>query len=321
MKMFSWKRIFTALVFALIFASVTLVAVSAQDGATTPTATEDKDDCASCHTDFQMTWEVGAHGQATKDPVFLEDWNKQGTPTACLSCHVTGYDPSSATWKANGVTCEACHEDKGGSHPDTPMSVDKTENLCGTCHTNTRFGWTEWEGSTHYKNGMACTNCHDPHSATVKIGVTKAGHSDASQLCVTCHEEMNIDSSHSTHTQKGVTCVDCHISQMDTKLAAHTVPDHSFNANLDRCIDCHKEQMHSSGEASGADAEVNTTSTEHTTAEVNTASLLPAPSPVNPLGYAGLAVLVGLAAGMLLAPWLERWYRFAMKKDNEVKHD
>jgi hypothetical protein len=50
-------------------------------------------------------------------------------------------------------------------------------------------------------------------------------------------------------------------------------------------------------------------------------SIVPEPTPVSPLGYAGLAVLIGLAAGMVLAPWLERWYRVAMQKDEEVKHD
>ena len=313
--MFSLKRISIALVFALVFAGITLVAVSAQDGTVTPPSVEKKGDCASCHTDFQMSWEIGAHGNATSDPVFVEQWKKQGNPTACLTCHVTGYDRTTGIWKADGVTCESCHKDDGGQHPETPMSVDKTSNLCGTCHTNTRFGWAEWEGSTHYQNGMDCTNCHDPHSASVKIGTG----TDASQLCITCHKEMNVDSTHGKHAQNGVTCVDCHISQMDTELAAHTIPDHSFKANLDRCTNCHKEQMHSSGTALGADPTAAVVL--HPTPEVSQASLVPEPAPVNPLGYAGLAVLIGLAAGMLLAPWLERWYRFAMQKEDEVKHD
>ena len=312
--MFSWKRILTALVLALVFSGVTLFAVSAQD--VTPPPTEEKEDCASCHTDFQMTWEIGAHGQATKDPIFVDGWEMQGNPSACLACHVTGYDAETSTWKADGVTCEACHKDDGGEHPDTPMTVTKTSELCGGCHTNTRFGWMEWEGSTHYKSGMDCTNCHDPHTASVKFALGQ-DHDDASQLCVTCHTEMDTDSSHGVHTENGVSCVDCHISQMEVDAAVHTIPDHSFNASLDRCTECHKEQMHAGGEASGAVAVSNT----HPTPEVNNASLLPEPTPVNPLGYAGLAVLIGLAAGMLLAPWLERWYRFALQKDNEVKND
>lgn len=307
-----FKQLLTALLFALSFAGVTLIVASAQEG--TPPPVENKSACAQCHTDFQMTWEIGAHGQATTDPVFVEEWKKQGNPSACLTCHVTGYDPATATWKADGVTCEACHKDTSGQHPKTPMSVDQSPKLCGNCHTDTRFGWQEWEGSTHYQNGMDCTNCHDPHSASVKIASGQIT-DDASQLCITCHKDMSEVSSHGIHMQNGVTCVDCHISQMDTQLAAHTVPDHSFKATLDRCTDCHKEQMHSSGNAVGVDE------TTHTPPELNQASLLPEPTAVNPIGYAGIAALIGLAIGMLLAPWLERWYRFALQKADEVQHD
>ena len=318
--MFSWKRILIALVFALGSAGVTLFAVSAQEG--TPPPAENKSDCASCHVDFQMSWEIGSHGHATSDPIFIEAWNKQGNPTACLSCHVTGYDPITATWKADGVTCEACHTDSSGEHPKTPMSVDKSENLCGTCHTDTRFGWMEWEGSTHYKNGMECTNCHDPHSASVKIG---SSGDDASQLCITCHEEASMNFPYSKHSEQGVTCIDCHLEHLeDNDTTIHRVPDHSFKASMQTCNSCHADQMHGGGEATSTDNTVGVSAVEPTTAStpaLEMSSIVPEPAPVSPLGYAGLAVLIGLAAGMLLAPWLERWYRFSMQKDEEVKHD
>ena len=319
--MFSWKRILTALVLALVTAGLTLFAASAQEG--TPPVEENKEDCASCHTDFQMTWEIGAHGQATKDPIFVEEWNKQGNPTACLTCHVTGYDPATSAWKADGVTCEACHKDDGGSHPDTPMSVDKTSNLCGTCHTNTRFGWAAWEGSTHYKNGMDCTNCHDPHSATVKLGTG----ADASKLCITCHEEASMNFPYSEHSKQGVTCIDCHLGHLEAVNSSniHQIPDHSFKASVQTCNSCHTDQMHGNGEtiAPKEDTSIAVSAPAHDdpTPAVEMSSIVPEPTPVSPLGYAGLAILIGLAAGMVLAPWLERWYRFAMQKDNEVKHD
>jgi hypothetical protein len=41
--------------------------------------------------------------------------------------------------------------------------------------------------------------------------------------------------------------------------------------------------------------------------------LAPQPSPVSPWGYAGLAALIGLAAGMVMAPWLEKWYSRAVR--------
>jgi hypothetical protein len=33
------------------------------------------------------------------------------------------------------------------------------------------------------------------------------------------------------------------------------------------------------------------------------------PTPVNPFSYALLSALIGMAGGMILAPWLERWYK------------
>ena len=47
------------------------------------------------------------------------------------------------------------------------------------------------------------------------------------------------------------------------------------------------------------------------------AGLTPEPGPVSPVGFAGLAALIGLAAGMVLAPWLERFYHRAVKHDDE----
>lgn len=311
-----FQRIMIALISALLFAGITLIAASAQDG--TPPPQVDKSDCAKCHTDFQMMWENGMHGNATKDPAFVEAWNAQGNPTACLTCHVTGYDQSTGTWKADGVTCAVCHTDSGGDHPNTTMSVNTKPTVCGTCHTDTRFGWQEWEGSTHYKNGMDCTNCHDPHSASLKLA--GQGQKDASQICEYCHKDVS-EKNHGTHAEKGVTCVDCHITQKDTALPAHTVPDHSFKATLAKCTSCHEEQIHSSGNAAQPEAQSIAQHVGANNTNVKESSLMSAPAPVSPLGYAGLAALVGIAAGMLLSPWLERLYRVTLKKSEEVRHD
>jgi hypothetical protein len=39
------------------------------------------------------------------------------------------------------------------------------------------------------------------------------------------------------------------------------------------------------------------------------------PGPVSPVGFAVLAGLVGMAGGMVLAPWLERWFRRMQRND------
>lgn len=311
------ERFLIAIMFALLAAGVTLVVASAQDSAG-PASQGFSQDCAVCHTEFQTTWQSGAHGQAGSDPVFVDEWTKQGKPGACLVCHTTGYDPATATYQADGVTCEACHGPANSDHPKSPMPIDRSTDLCGRCHSDTRFGWQDWTISTHYQRGMDCTTCHDPHSASLKkIAGTEAGESadDVSALCINCHQEHSMDFPYTKHNQQGVSCVDCHVNHLENEdRAAHTVPDHSFNASLKSCNTCHAEQMHNSETeavtGTSAPVTVPTVETEH-------ASVTPEPTPVSPLGFSALAGLIGLAGGMVLAPWLERWYQRAVKQNRE----
>ena len=74
--------------------------------------------------------------------------------------------------------------------------------------------------------------------------------------------------------------------------------------------------MHQPGEALQTET-TEPTVEEPVVEEVEYASVTPEPSPVSPIGFAGLAALIGLAAGMVLAPWLERFYHRAVKHDDE----
>jgi len=316
------ERFLIAVLFALFAAGITLVVASAQQPeASAPQSTSGA--CAVCHTEFETTWQSGAHGQAGSDPIFLEAWTNQGKPGACLVCHTTGYDPATATYKEAGVACEACHNPVPADHPKSPMPVDRTTDLCGRCHSDTRFGWQDWKVSTHYQRGMDCTTCHDPHSASLKKVAAPFGSDtsdDVSQLCINCHQENSMDFSYTAHNQNGVSCVDCHVNHVEnTDKTAHAVPDHSFNASLDSCNTCHAQQMHSPTEAAGAKVVNTTTQTEST--EIKLASVTPKPDSVSPLGFAALAGMIGLAGGMVLAPWLERWYRNLSKRDLEDGND
>ncbi len=311
------ERLIIALMFALLAAGVTLVVVQAQDAgpgtATGPAATQQTPACVSCHTEFATEWQNGPHGEAVTDPVFQNEWTKQGKPGACLVCHVTGYDPATGNWQTDGVSCEACHGAMKADHPKSPMPVDNSPQLCARCHSDTRFDWQNWQGSTHYQRGMNCTTCHDPHSASLKITRPLNGSvasNDASQLCINCHKDVSMNFPYSVHQKQGVTCIDCHVTHTEKSPAdAHTVPDHSFKANLDSCNACHADQMHSQSDAVQGSQPASAVSAK--ALPLQQAGLSPAPSPVSPMGYAGLAALVGLAAGMILAPWLEKWYRRA----------
>jgi hypothetical protein len=90
----------------------------------------------------------------------------------------------------------------------------------------------------------------------------------------------------------------------------HTVPDHSFAPNIETCNECHAGQMHAS----------DGTNVLHPTESdgLQTASLAPEPDPVSPIGFSLMAGLIGLAGGMVLAPWLERWYQRNVRHNTEA---
>ena len=320
------ERLLIAVMFALLAAGVTLIIASAQSGSpSSPQTTENTADCAVCHTEFQMTWENGPHGQAGSDPVFLDEWTTQGKPGACLVCHTTGYDPATATYKSDGVTCEACHGPAPADHPKSPMPIDRSTDLCGRCHSDTRFGWQDWKVSTHYQRGMDCATCHDPHSASLKKIAgprDETSTDDVSALCINCHQEHSMNFPYTTHNQQGVTCVDCHVNHLENlDRTAHTVPDHSFNASLNSCNTCHAQEMHNATQQGPTSTTSASAPGIQPTEEVQLASVTPEPAPVSPIGFSALAALLGLAGGMVLAPWMERWYQRVTKHDREEKND
>jgi predicted CXXCH cytochrome family protein len=312
-----FQRLLVALLFSLLAAGLTLVIARAQvgDPPTPVSPAPQTPACTACHTEFAAEWQNGPHGQAVSDPKFVDEWTQQGKPGACLVCHVTNYDPATGTWQQDGVSCEACHGPMKADHPKSPMPVDRSPELCARCHSDTRFGWQQWQGSTHYQRGMNCATCHDPHSASLKVVIPRDGsaqYTDASELCITCHKDVSMNFPYSQHHQRGVSCIDCHVTHtVNTASDAHTVPDHSFKANLDSCNKCHSDQMHTATQGSSASQAVAAAASK--AQHVQQAGLTPEPSPVSPIGYAGLAGLIGLAAGMVMAPWLEKWYRRAVK--------
>ena len=290
------------------------------------------DNCLNCHKDIAANWKDGPHGQAGVDPIFLDSWDTQGKPGACLVCHTTGYDPASGTSEVDSVACTACHSPIPANHPTDKMPIDNTPDLCGTCHSDPRFATNNWMLSAHYQRNMTCTVCHDPHTAGMKtVAGAPLGSADASDLCENCHKDAMKNFPTSVHAQVGVTCVNCHLgynvvnrtSASTDFVTAHKAPDHSFKPSLDTCTACHADQMHAPGQAVAAAAikveEAGGTPTPHPTpAATPVPPINSQPTPVSPVGFAGLAIVIGLAGGMVLSPWLGRMYR-RVNKDGGKK--
>jgi len=288
-------RLIVSLLFAIPFGMVSTFWVRAESNIG-PQGNIDLN-CQSCHPAFYTSWENSHHGQAMTDPLFEEAWLAQDKKPECLMCHTTGYDPETNTWLADGITCEACHSPLEVNHPIQPMPSDRSASLCGTCHQETLF---EWQVSSHRETNLACVDCHGQHSTTLKA-------EDSDSLCSNCHRERASNFGHTSHSQEGLTCADCHLGPTGGETGeGHAARDHSFNVRLSTCNSCHAYQMH---DPTDVHLDEPTDLVLDAMASVETAGVSIDPSPVSPIYYALLSALIGMAFGLLVSPWIEKWYR------------
>ena len=305
------KIVITRIFYGVLFAIPLMLLTYAFAQASPPSESEQpvdiaqENDCKSCHPAFYETWENGLHGQAWSDPAFQNAWQDQGEPVECLVCHVTGYDSTNNTWESEGITCGRCHNPVPANHPLDPMPVARSSELCGECHTETNF---QWQASVHGQHDLGCETCHDPHGSQLLA-------EDDSSLCASCHKARSSNYSHTSHSQQGLACADCHMADLQKQgVQTHGEKDHSFFVSLEACNGCHVYQMHdpvSMDEVEPIEEPLD----PMISAEAS--SVLAAPRPVNPLGFALLAGLVGLAAGVVLAPWIERFQNRLDLRDKE----
>ena len=295
--------------YGLLIAIPVMVVVFILSQATAPVFAQDeqpgKPDCKECHTAFYEAWEGGSHGMATTDSKFVEAWESQGSPGQCLTCHATGYDPKTYTWESDGIACETCHYPVTKTHPLEPMGIQYSSELCGSCHTETHF---EWQVSAHRQEGLECIGCHDPHKTDLKVG-------DGQDICSTCHTNRAENFTHSAHSRNGLTCPDCHLGSTGEEPGdGHGSQDHSFYVSLSTCTECHAYQLHDPEEVHPTEP-VN--EQLDALASVEQASVIAEPAPVSPIGFSTVAGMVGVALGIIIAPWLERWRQRVMAGSKE----
>lgn len=299
LKRWIWRG-FVGLCFALPMAFVAVAVAQARS----PLQEAPQNDCLECHDIIQSYWADNAHGQAAADVVFIRAWQEQGSPDECMSCHTTGFDPQTGTWREDGVACSVCHYPPSDNHPEAVMPTDISSRLCGQCHLDT---YAEWETSTHGKEDLACVRCHNPHTAALK----KA---DAQEVCQACHNEETHFFAYTGHAKEGLLCADCHLRVSDSEMGeGHGKRRHTFIVDIDTCAQCHNDTMHyPSGDETAVQAPIEAGMTSGT---IGRAAVTVSPNPVSPLGFAVVAALVGMGTGMILAPWLENWYRRSRGED------
>lgn len=289
-----FNRFSLGLCFAIPTALLSFVFVQATPAAEYTAAQEI--DCQVCHVEFMETWMEGDHSKSVTDPLFQEAWEAEGKQGTCLTCHATGFDPVTGRWESGSVDCLACHGPISGEHPQEPMPTDRSGKLCGECHTETYF---EWQISQHRQTDLTCVDCHDAHATWLKTD-------QVSTLCANCHRDRSSNFAHTSHSQEGLTCADCHLGTLDGEVReGRAERAHTFRVQLTTCNSCHAFQMH---DPVGVNSE-KVESPLDAMSSVETAEVSEDPDPVSPIGFAALTGLIGMGSGMILAPWLERFYR------------
>ena len=100
--------------------------------------------------------------------------------------------------------------------------------------------------SKMYRAGVTCTDCHDPHSAMLRMDGA------VSNVCSTCHAPAKFATeSHHRHPAGSVACVDCHMASRNY-MVVDGRRDHSFRIPRpdlssaigvpNACNQCHSEQ-------------------------------------------------------------------------------
>lgn len=198
---------------------------------------------------------------------------KEGSAATGLAVDLD--DHGRAVWTINPVTGIA-------ERSELPMRIPRQVEACGRCHSrrslatgNYEFGkvlhdthmpallepplyfpdgqildevyvYGSFVQSRMYRAGVTCSDCHDPHSATLWT------EGAASQICNTCHLPAKfavVD--HHKHEAADVRCVDCHMASR-TYMGIDTRRDHSFRlprpdlsmstGSPNACNQCHTDR-------------------------------------------------------------------------------
>lgn len=169
-------------------------------------------------------------------------------PGACYRCHSDTRQLQEIAGPhqilgPNGFNCTTCHRPHGRVTPDTRA------NLCLQCHTGSPT--MAWHSSVHFRQGVACADCHNAHPNSHVPQVVGISHRsikrskrrpmsvDQPATCYKCHPQIfalsNMPSHHPIREGKMV-CSDCHESHGQ---GFGSLKAESLNQ---LCFECHAEK-------------------------------------------------------------------------------
>jgi DmsE family decaheme c-type cytochrome len=209
--------------------------------------------CATCHKNHYTVPSGTAATQVGATPAPLPPRAKEtlndvkairstylalGVPNsqACTKCHLdTPAAPREATKISNMLLPGSPHQVNGPNHfqcttchdPHGVLRQEVRADMCIKCH-NQDPHVMPWQASSHAKAGMACVDCHNPHSPAPKLGAAE------SKTCYKCHTEKvvleQVAHPHQINGVNGFKCATCHNAHDNIH----------FETRATQCLECHK---------------------------------------------------------------------------------
>ena len=191
--------------------------------------------CTGCHDEADDTGVDTKSMLALHPSVLAIGKTKHGTqadsrtPT-CTDCHGASLTHIK---KPEGVK-ERPEPDRSYRSKSKTSIADRNDT-CMSCHTKDAKR-SHWEGSIHQSRDVACTSCHQVHTAHDKVRdkLTQP------EVCFTCHKNQRAlinKPSHHPIIEGKMTCSDCHNAHGSTGPSLM-----KRNSVTETCYTCHMEK-------------------------------------------------------------------------------
>lgn len=197
-----------------------------------------------------------AEGKKVQADLFLKG------DARCTSCHDEGDSPKvlamgktrhGTTADGRTPSCTSCHGESkahekeataGAKKPAAPdvtfgaktkASVEARNDACLSCHKKDSKR-SHWEGSTHQLRDVACTSCHEMHTANDKVRDKRT----QPEVCFTCHKDQRSQINRPSHhpiPEGKMGCSDCHNAH--GSVGPKLMKRDSVN---ETCYTCHMEK-------------------------------------------------------------------------------
>jgi DmsE family decaheme c-type cytochrome len=199
--------------------------------------------CGDCH-----DTEKSLFGHTQHAKLFRGNPRNDVEKTVCETCHGPGSLHVADTKDRTKIV---------GFDKEWGTPVAKQNGQCLTCHDGGQR--INWDGSTHDKNKLACSDCHNPMARFSANGLLKK--SGITETCQSCHQQQRAEfrkKSHMPVPEGKMTCEDCHNPHGSTTkrlLKADTVNDLCYSCHAEKrgpflwehapvrenCMNCHEQ--------------------------------------------------------------------------------